>query len=276
MANPLVWINSGFFIFGLLVGSFLNVVIARFEKPKTILKGRSKCDACGHTLGFWDLIPLFSFLFLKGHCRYCGKLISWQNPVVELATGFLFLGLFWKFGFSIALILYCFLALLLLALFFIDLKNMLIPDWLAWPAIFFSLAAVLFPFSPLSPLSTFSTFPIFFPSFPFSTLLNPFFGLLIGAGILALLVLFSRGRFMGSGDIYFGAILGLLSSYPLILLSLPLSFFLGGLIASILLLTKTRGLKDPIPFAPFLIISIFVVLFLREGLETLFRLYFPF
>lgn len=269
------WISFGVFIFGLFWGSFLNVVIARFENPKTILKGRSKCDFCEHTLGFWDLLPVVSFFLLRGKCRYCGKPISYQNPLVELITGLLFVAIVWKFhlglpaprSFSEAGSALSFILLFsfLIPLFFIDLKKMLVPDWLAIPALFLSFIIALFTTRGLSE-----------GWLPLSSLIHPFLGLLIGAGPLALLVLFSRGRWLGSGDIYFGAILGLLSSFPLILLSLPLAFFLGGIVASILLLTHLRTLKDPIPFAPFLIISIFVVLFLREGLEAILRFYLPF
>jgi len=89
-----------FFILGLIIGSFLNAAIYRLKHGKGIVKTRSFCPNCGHCLGFWDLIPLFSFIFLKGRCRYCGEKISIQYPLVEFLTGSLFLFVFLTVGVS--------------------------------------------------------------------------------------------------------------------------------------------------------------------------------
>ena len=122
------------YIFGLIVGSFLNCVIYRLEEGKSFLKGRSFCPDCKHTLSWQDLIPLLSFLILKGKCRYCKKPISWQYPLVELATGILFiliLNFSTRPGGVILFVVSCFL----IVIFVYDLKHYIIPDKIIYPAI---------------------------------------------------------------------------------------------------------------------------------------------
>ena len=128
------------FLFGLLFGSFLNSVIYRLEIGGSFLKGRSYCPHCKHKLIWQDLIPVLSFLFLKGKCRYCQKPISWQYPLVELATGFIFLLFFLtslnlnNFTYVYLLIMSCFLIIV----FVYDLKHYIIPDKIIYPAILVS------------------------------------------------------------------------------------------------------------------------------------------
>src|SRR3989344_4594705 len=126
------------FIFGLCTGSFLNCVICRLEQKKS-LNGRSFCPYCKPTLRWLDLIPVFSFLFLKGKCRYCRKKISVQYPLVEVATGLIFLLIF-NFQFSMNFQFFNFFFLFyvssaLIIIFVYDLKNYLIPDTVLFPAI---------------------------------------------------------------------------------------------------------------------------------------------
>ncbi|MFA4998895.1 MAG: prepilin peptidase, partial [Candidatus Paceibacterota bacterium] len=124
------------FLFGLIIGSFLNCVIYRLEEGKSFLKGRSFCPDCGHVLGFIDLVPVFSFIFLKGKCRYCGKRISWQYPLVELATGVIFLLVSIVFGVrSFGYIYYLLISSLLIIVFVYDLKHYIIPDGVIYTAI---------------------------------------------------------------------------------------------------------------------------------------------
>ena len=128
------------FLFGLCIGSFLNVVIYRLEKEKK-LSGRSFCPHCKHTLSWKDLVPVFSFLWLMGSCRYCSKKISWQYLVVEIATGLVFLIIFslQYFNFTvlnlinIAFLWYIWTALIVI--FVYDLKHYIIPDKILFPAI---------------------------------------------------------------------------------------------------------------------------------------------
>ena len=92
------------FIFGLVIGSFLNVLIFRADKLETIWLSRSECMKCKHVLAWYDLFPLFSYLFLRGKCRYCGKKISIQYPIVEAINGVVYLLIYWHFFLSLSLI----------------------------------------------------------------------------------------------------------------------------------------------------------------------------
>ena len=123
------------FLFGLTIGSFLNCVIYRLEKSESFLKGRSYCPNCKHILGWQDLIPVFSFLILKGKCRYCQQKISWQYPLVELFTGLIFLFVFYILHSTFYILISCFL----IVIFVYDLKYSLIPDKIIYPAIILSL-----------------------------------------------------------------------------------------------------------------------------------------
>ena len=126
------------FFLGLIAGSFLNVVICRLETGETMVSGRSHCPRCGHILAWYDLVPVFSFLMLKGKCRYCGKPISIQYPMVEMATGILFLSIF-NYQFSIFIE---FTILKFSNIYFNEMESCLIP--LQNPIIFSPNLAVLF------------------------------------------------------------------------------------------------------------------------------------
>jgi len=125
------------FLFGLVVGSFLNALIYRLENGDSVLRGRSYCPHCKHTLTWYDLIPLASFAILGGRCRYCKQRISLQYPLVELATAILFLVIFKEFSsFFIFQTLYLWtVASLLIVLFVYDLRHYILPDKILLPAI---------------------------------------------------------------------------------------------------------------------------------------------
>src|SRR3989338_2250881 len=132
------------FLLGLIIGSFLNVVIFRLEKNQSFLFGRSACPYCGQKIAWSDNIPIFSFIILAGRCRHCQKKISWQYPALELATALIFLWLFFKFGLSERFFVYLFFAGILLMIFIYDLKNYLILDQITLPAIVFAFLANLY------------------------------------------------------------------------------------------------------------------------------------
>jgi len=230
------------FIFGLAIGSFLNVVICRLETNEPILIGRSHCPKCRTILKWYDLIPVFSFIFYKGKCCYCGKKISWQYPVVEIATGLLFLLIF-NFQFSIFnLIYYLIITCFLIIIFVYDLKHYLILDKIVFPGI---IIAIIFNFLLLSESWQFSILSAFGASLFF-----------------LLLVLVSKGKWMGLGDVKFAFLMGLILSWPNILLGLFLSFFSGAIIGIILILFGKKGLKSQIPFGPFLVgATVFIMLY---------------
>lgn len=124
------------FIFGLLVGSFLNSIIYRLQSGESFLFKRSFCPYCRHKLGWQDLIPLLSFLILRGRCRYCSQKISLQYPLVELVTGILFVLMFWILDFEFWILgFYLLIACFLIIIFVYDLKHYIIPDKVIYPAI---------------------------------------------------------------------------------------------------------------------------------------------
>ncbi len=235
-----------FFILGLIIGSFLNVVIHRFKTKESVIKKRSYCPHCKKTLKNRDLIPVLSFLLLKGKCRYCKKPIAIQYPLVELVLAFLFLALYLKFGFSFSILYYFVIAIILLIIFFFDLRYYIIPDWLVIPG-----AIVAF-------LGGFFVLKL--------SILNLVFGLLIGGGFFLLLMLFTKGKGMGMGDVKLGGFAGLILGFPQIVLALFFTFVLGGLMASVLLLTGKKKRKDLIPFAPFFVIAILLVIFFGKNI----------
>ena len=230
------------FIFGLVIGSFLNVCIYRLPRGESIISPGSHCPHCGHLLGFLDLIPLISFLILNRKCRYCGKEISPRYFFVELITAILFLAVYVRFMVyerSVLLFIpYLILCSGLVVITFIDLEHKIIPDKITYPGIVAGLIISLFSRSFLSSL----------------------FGLAIGGGILYLIVVLSRGG-MGGGDVKLAAMLGAFLGWRLILLNLFLSFLFGGIIAVILLLLKLKGRKDYIPFGPYLALAGVVTIF---------------
>ncbi len=282
------------FVFGLAIGSFLNAFIYRLEvqqglcsapknpttgvastHPLGVTEGRSFCPHCGHTLAWQNLIPLVSFLLLRGKCRYCSKGISWQYPLVEFATAFLFLLIFWSVlpwfcqgvdnlvGLSFPQVLELFylwaIAALLIGIFVYDLKHYLIPDKMLFPAIGLTLlwrGFEQFEFGILN-LFRISDFG-FWISLPFiqATLA----GILASAFFFAIF-LFSGGRAMGFGDVKLTVLLGLFVSWPSILVALFFAFSLGAVCGLFLIAFKKKGFKSEVPFAPFLIMGTAIAFF---------------
>ncbi|MFH1671233.1 MAG: prepilin peptidase [Candidatus Portnoybacteria bacterium] len=240
--------NILIFILGLLIGSFLNAIIYRLEKKESFLLGRSHCPYCRKVLKWHDLAPLLSFILLLGKCRYCRKKISPQYPIVELATGLLFVLIVNKF-LSVGLLItgyWLLVAGYLIIIFAYDLKHYIIPDKIIYPAI---IIAGIFNFQ----FSIFNQFSIF--QFSIWSAL--------GASVFFLsLVLISQGRWMGWGDVKMAFLMGLILGWPNILVALFLSFFSGAVVGVILILAGKKKMKSEIPFGPFLAGStIFVMLF---------------
>ncbi|MBU2564297.1 prepilin peptidase [Patescibacteria group bacterium] len=231
-----------FFILGLIIGSFLNVVIFRLNKKS--LKGRSHCIFCKKKLHWHELIPLFSFFLLKGKCKKCKKKISIQYPLVEFFTGLIFVLISLKtFNldiFSILITFFWFIfASFLIVIFVYDLKHYLVADKVIYPAIFIALIYILFLFLFSNGL---------FPSLVFSYLVSG----LIGGGFFLIIVLISKEKWMGMGDVKIGVFIGLILGIQLLLVALFLAFVIGAIISLILIFLNKKGLKSEIPFGPFL------------------------
>src|SRR5690348_14510843 len=121
------------FIFGLIVGSFLNALIHRLDSGESMTRDRSRCVYCHHVLGAGDLIPLVSYIWLRGRCRYCGQTISWQYPLIELLTGTGFMLAFWQVGLVWQLIPACVFIAFLIVVGMFDYRHFLILDKVVYP-----------------------------------------------------------------------------------------------------------------------------------------------
>ena len=261
------------FILGLAVGSFLNVVIFRLENGEKIMNDRSKCLRCKHVLAWYDLFPVLSFLFLRGRCRYCGKKISWQYPLVEIATGILFVLIFnfsaqggpalgWQFLLSISYLL--FIISSLIVIFAYDLKHYIIPDKVIYPAI-----VVILGFNLLNDFVTRYTLHVTdnnFQSILNSQFSNFLFSAILAGGFFYSIVIITKGKGMGGGDIKLGFLMGLILGWPLVLIALFLSFIIGSVVGIFLMLVGKKKMKSMIPFGPFLVLGTFIALFFGEGI----------
>ncbi|HAA89361.1 MAG: Type 4 prepilin-like proteins leader peptide-processing enzyme PilD [Thermoanaerobacterales bacterium 50_218] len=228
-------------ILGLCVGSFLNVVIYRLPRGQTVVTGRSFCPHCGNILSWCDLVPVLSYLILRGRCRYCGAKISWRYPLVEVVTAAIFFLVFLYFGDDLFLLLkYFFLSGLLIAAAFIDVEHYLIPDKLVLAGL---VAGIIFTLLP--------------GDLGVGVAL---LGAVVAGGFLFLVAVLSRGG-LGGGDIKLGAVVGLFLGWPLGPLSIFLGCCLGGFAGLILLMLRIKGRKDPLPLGPFIALGSFVSLF---------------
>lgn len=258
MINPEVFIQLNhsflFFLIGLCVGSFLNVVIDRIETGESIAKGRSKCDFCKKTLRWHELIPVLSWIFQKGQCIRCKKHLSIQYPIIELATGF---GFALLVGLSQLSVLGLFASLvifsMLLVSFMIDLKYELVSD--VFMGIIFIATVILYVdrFGSISPLLPYLL----------SGLAAALFFFLFWA--------FSKGKAMGFGDVELAFILGFLSGYPAILYGLYIAFLTGALVGVILIVKGKKSLKSHVPFGPFMILGTGIAMLYSSHIHALLK-----
>ncbi len=230
------------FIYGLIIGSFLNVCIYRIPREESIAWPGSHCPACKHSLKWYDNIPLLSYLVLKGKCRYCKTSISSQYPLVESLNAVIYIIMYVKFGFGVDFIFYSLMSSVLVAIVFIDLKEMIIPDSLVLCILVLSIMhkSINYFLYSISP-----------------DLIGSILGLLVASGLFLAIVILSRGG-MGGGDVTLVGALGFVLGVKYILLNIFLSFILGAIISIILLATKIKTRKDPIPFGPFIVLGFFI------------------
>lgn len=250
----LIFFNFVIFLFGLVVGSFLNSIIYRLETGESFLFKRSFCPHCKHKLGWQDLIPLLSFLILRGKCRYCSQKISLQYPLVELGTGILFTLIFYYFftrpgdvvNIFWLLVITCFLIII----FVYDLKYYIIPDKIIYPAI---IIALIFNFQ-------------FLISNQFSIFNSSILSAILASAFFLAIVLVSRGKWMGVGDIKLAFFIGLFLGWPNILVAIFLAFFIGAIIGVGLIATGKKTLKSEVPFGPFLVVGTFMTMFWGQNI----------
>ncbi len=233
-----------FFAIGACVGSFLNVIADRLPRGGSIVSPPSHCESCGRQLRAKDNIPIISYLYLKGRCRYCGAAIPQRIFWVEIATAALFAFIFWYYGFSHLLPVMIVYGSIFIVLTVTDLEHRLLPNKIVYPAIAIALAVAL-----ASQFLHLHLLP---------NLKSAAIGGAVGFIFLLVPALISRG--MGWGDVKLAAFIGLATGFPLVLLALFLSIISGGLVAAALLLLKIKGRKDAIPFGPFLALGTLVTL----------------
>ena len=222
------------FLYGIVIGSFLNVCIYRIPKKESLLPG-SHCMECGHKLQWYDLFPLFSYLFLKGRCRYCGAKVSIQYPIIEACNGILYLIVFMAGGFTFQSVLYCLMASALLVVSVIDERTFEIPVGLNWFLLVLGIFACILDYEHL----TGHLIGFFCVSVP-----------------LYLLFLLTKGAAIGGGDIKLMAVCGLLLGWEKILLAFLLSCVIGS-VCHILRMKITKA-EHVLAMGPYLSISVFL------------------
>ncbi|MEA5002010.1 MAG: prepilin peptidase [Christensenella sp.] len=228
-------------VFGLVIGSFLNVCICRVPLKQSVATGGSYCPSCGNSLKPIDLVPVLSYVFLRGRCRYCKEKISPQYPLVELLSAGLYILSFYIFGLSwMTLVAWAFVSVLIVASM-IDIRTFEIPDGASIALLVIGIACFFLP----------------------DTLLwwERLLGALCAAGPLLLIVLLSRGNAMGLGDVKLMAAAGLVLGWKLSLFSLLAAVVIGAVVGVILIASKKKGRKDAIPFVPMLSAGLIAALF---------------
>lgn len=230
------------FIIGASIGSFLNVLIDRLPNGKPIT-GRSRCDHCEKKLSLMDLIPILSFVFLRGRSRCCKKKLSWQYPLVEALTGLFFVFVYFQGQNLLDSVLIMGIMSCLIVIFFSDLKYHLISDYIL---IAFGVFTAIFQ------LQHFFQYPFFL------------FSSIIVALPIFLIYYISHERAMGLGDVYLSVIIGFLLGWKEGFLALYIAFITGAIFGLTLIILKKKKIKSRIPFGPFLVIGTVMMLFWRE------------
>ena len=239
-------IGTFIFFLGASIGSFLNVVIERTRQKKSFWQGRSFCPQCNHVLNWYDLFPLFSFLFLGAKCRYCKTKISWQYFWVELATAGLFLlqWWYWKDAGYLTIAFWLIMSVFFIIIFIYDLKYQLIYDRFSLPAIALAFGWQFWQ----SDLAWWSILG----------------GFAVGGGSYLLLYLLSKGKDIGGGDIRLGALLGILVGLENYLYFLLFSYLIAIAYLLLYFVIKRKKVKY-LPLGPFLLLGFAVILFLGDS-----------
>lgn len=229
------------FTYGILIGSFLNVLIYRIPKKENIAIVRSHCMKCGYQLRWYDLVPLFSWLFLGGRCRKCREKISVQYPLIEAINGILYVIVFYYYGLSIESLLYCLLFSALLALSVIDFRTYEIPVGFNYFILMLGLIRLV------TDLQNWHTYCI---------------GFLAVSGFLYLVIWLSNGRYMGGGDLKLMAASGLLLGWKMIILVFVLACILGSVIH--LIRMKVSKVGHELAMGPYLSMGIAIAVLYGE------------
>ena len=261
-----------FALLGAAVGSFLNVCIDRLPAGKSLVYPSSYCDACQRRLSASDLVPLFSFLWLRRRCRYCDALLPWRVFIVEAAAAALFPLLYWHYGltpeFGVTVFYFC----VFLVLLVIDLKHQLILNKIVYPVAV--VALLLDIIVPLPDMLTMA--PQVFQDLPrfAAGAVTGLTGGVAGFILLMLPALVFRGG-MGWGDVKMAGLIGLAVGFPLVLVAIVGSVVLGGLVAGALVLSRVKKRKEAIAFGPFLAVATMITLVFGNQILDWYLAFFP-
>ncbi len=256
------------FVFGLIAGSFVNCAIWRFGAGESALKGRSYCPKCKHQLSWFDLAPVFSFLILRGKCRYCQKPISWQYPAVELAMGGLFCaaaltvypaifgGRISPFLFLELAAYWLFLAAMVM-IFVADWRWYLIPDG-ALIAGFFAALILLG--------ARMAKDWFLFGQIDIGVAIDPLIGAAFAGALFLAIFLASRGKWMGFGDVKLVFLMGFFLGFAPVLAALFLANLFGAIMGIGLICAKKKKMSSQIPFGPFLVFGALAAIFFSSAM----------
>lgn len=240
------------FIFGLALGSFLNVLIDRLPNGESIWWGRSHCDHCKKTLRWYELIPILSWIIQGGKCRRCRKSLSIQYPLIELITAVILVYIYLQTPNPPIVLSSYLIVLSLLVIFLADLKYQIIPDSMIITGVVGTLLL------------------IFTMNYELSTM-NLLLSALSASAFFFLLWLITRGRGMGFGDVKLAFLMGLFLGFPKIIIALYAAFLTGALVGVILILAQNKSLKTKIAFGPFLIWGTLVAWFWGERIVAIWK-----
>lgn len=249
-----LWWAIVLFILGAIVGSFLNVCIHRIPREESIVFPSSRCPHCRHAIAWYDNIPLFSYIFLRGRCRSCQEAISGRYFLIEALTAVMALFTYWKFGISLAFLAAFLFVATLIVITFIDIEHQIIPHEIVLPGIpLFLLAAVFIMGIPL---------------------FDAFLGIMIGIGSLYLIAVYyeqlTGTEGMGGGDVNLMGMLGAFLGWKSLLFVLMTGAFTGAAVGIIMMINKGKTMKYAVPFGPFLSLGAVVYLFWGRAIVNFF------
>jgi leader peptidase (prepilin peptidase)/N-methyltransferase len=254
------------FVYGAVVGSFLNVCIWRLPRDESVVRPPSHCPHCGKALAPGDLVPLASQVLLRGRCRYCGIGISWRYFGVELLTGLCFVALFYRFGMSFEMVANALFVATLIVVLFVDLDHYVIPDITVYIGIALGILkdVVLIVQGHRSLWQKVPIVDLWVP-IPLSIL-----GLLLGSGALWVIAVVASAAFgreaMGMGDVFLLAAMGANLTPAQLAVAFFIAVAVGSLIGVALIGLKLRGRRDEVPFGPMLVVGTFIALVFGDAI----------
>lgn len=241
-------------MFGVIIGSFLNVCIVRLPNGESIAYPPSHCVSCNHKLGFWDLIPVFSYIFLGGKCRYCKEKISIRYAIIELLTGILIGFSYYKYGFSIDFFGVSSLILILIVVSLIDLEHQIIPDELVVLGIVVGIILIIYNF--FGSVSLYKD----------RNWYNPLIGGVLISSILYIVskvsqLIYKTEDTLGLGDVKLYIPIGLILGYRLVIVSFLITILLAGIYGLSIIIIDRKNSKKLVPLAPFISIGSVISMF---------------